>query len=87
MVEYDNDYIRNFFDKLDCEIKKEVEFTEKSLDENIKKINEFLKNIDMEIKEAEETGDENLFNMLVNRKQLILQRLNDLQVITDRIKQ
>ena len=73
-------------DTLEKHFKEVEEFYEKELAEaefeikkNLKIINENLKKIEDEIKKAEEEGDELAYQLAINKKQLILQKLQEFE--------
>jgi hypothetical protein len=86
MEEFDKDYVHDFLSNIEKIADEEIELTEENLELHIKAINKSLKTIEERLKAAEEEGDESLYNMELNRKQLILQRLNDLNILTEKIK-
>ena len=86
MEDFDKDHIKDLFNELEKKTLEEIELTEENLESHIKIINKFLNTIDESIKTAEEKGDEKLYNSELNRKHLILQRLNELEILSNKIK-
>ncbi len=59
--------------------KKELEEAEKEIRKNLEIINKHLAKVEDEIKKAEEEGDELAYQVAINKKQLILQKLQEFQ--------
>ncbi len=83
---YDKDTLKEYFDKLLETTENDLNLTEKELKEAFSKINKFLKNIDHDIKKAEEDGDELHYNMAINKKNIVLQKLKELENLSIKIK-
>ncbi len=59
--------------------KKELEEAEKEIKKNLQIINKNLQKVEEEIKKAEEEGDELAYQVAMNKKQLILQKLQEFE--------
>ena len=83
---YDNDVIKDYFEKLNDITEKEIKLTEENLNKQIELINNYLKEVENNLQKAEEEGDENLYNVEIIKKQLVLQKLSELQTLSSKIK-
>ncbi len=83
---YDKDSINEFLKNLDRLSEKELEATENEIKESLEKINKYLHKIEENIKKAEEEGDELLYNVEINKKNIILQKLRELEVLSLKTK-
>jgi Asp-tRNA(Asn)/Glu-tRNA(Gln) amidotransferase C subunit len=83
---YDKDSINDFFNKLSKTSDEELALTEQELEKSLEKINKILSKIDENIKKAEEEGDELLYNLEINKKNLVLQKIRELEVLSLKIK-
>jgi CHASE3 domain sensor protein len=59
--------------------KKELEEAEKEIKKNLEIINRNLAKVEEEIKKAEKDGDELAYQVAMNKKQLILQKLQEFE--------
>ena len=75
----EDNVIEEHFKELEEYYKKELEEAEKEIKKNLEIINKNLAKIEEEIKRAEEEGDENAYHVAINKKQLILQKLQEFQ--------
>ncbi len=83
---YDKDTLGEFFEKLSKISDLELTATEQELEESLKIVNKFLHKIEENIKKAEEEGDEMLYNSELNKKNLVLQKLRELEALSLKIK-
>jgi hypothetical protein len=84
MEEFDRDILGDLFREIDESVSKDIEKIEAVLEKYIQVVNKTLSEIDRRLKFAEEEGDEALYNLELNRKQLVLQKLNELEYISNK---
>ena len=75
----EEDNLDKHFKELEKFYEKELQEAEHEIKKNLKIINKNLKKIEEEIKKAEEEGDELAYQVAVNKKQLILQKLQEFE--------
>ena len=75
----DDDTLQKHFKDVEEFYKKELEEAESEIKKNLEVINRNLQKIEEEIKKAEEEGDELAYQVALNKKQLILQKLQEFQ--------
>ncbi len=73
------DIFKEQFEELEKYYRKELKEAEEEIKKNLKIINKHLYKVEEEIKKAEEEGDEKAYQVAINKKQLILQKLQEFQ--------
>ena len=81
MEEFDKDVLNDFFKNIEKETSTEINMAEEELKGYIDKLNSLLVNVEARLKAAEEEGDEALYNLELNRKNLVLQKISELEAI------
>ncbi len=81
MEEFDKDVLNDFFKNIEKETSNEIDIAEEELKGYIDKLNSLLANVEARLKAAEEEGDEALYNLELNRKNLVLQKISELEAI------
>jgi predicted ATPase len=84
MEEFDKDILADLFKNIDETVSKDIAETEAELEKYIQTVNKLLSEVEKRLKFAEEEGDEALYNLELNRKQLVLQKLNELESVRKR---
>ncbi len=82
MEEFDKDVLNDFFKNIEKETSNEIDIAEEELKGYIDKLNSLLANVEARLKAAEEEGDEALYNLELNRKNLVLQKISELEAIS-----
>ena len=82
MEEFDRDILGELFSEIDESVSKDIAEIEVVLEKYIQIVNKKLSEVDRRLKFAEEEGDDALYNLELNRKQLVLQKLNELEYIS-----
>ncbi len=77
----DEDSLQKHFKEVEDFYKKELEEAEVEIKKNLEIINKNLAKIEEEIKKAEEEGDELAYQVAINKKQLILQKLQEFEAL------
>ncbi|GEM_PF-5753533 len=83
----DKDPINDFLSKIEDDILVELPSIEVEIERNIASINSNLNLIEQSIKEAEEDGDQARYDLEVNRKLIILQKIEELNSISKKVKE
>ena len=73
-----DDPIEKYFNELEKFYSQSLKEVESEIKKNLEKINNHLKKIEDEIKRAEEEGDQKAYDLAIAKKQLILQKLQEL---------
>ena len=81
MNEFDKDILNDFFKDIEEKTSEDIRLAEEQLKDYINKLNSLLESVEEKLKLAEEEGDEALYNLELNRKNLVLQKLSELEAI------
>ena len=81
MNEFDKDILNDFFKDIEEKTSEDIRLAEEQLKDYINKLNSLLESVEEKLKHAEEEGDEALYNLELNRKNLVLQKLSELEAI------
>lgn len=75
----DDDVLKKYFNELEEYYETELKEAENEIKKNLEVINRNLKKIEEELRKAEEEGDEKAYQIAFAKKQLILQKLQELE--------
>ena len=75
----EKDSLDKHFEEVEEFYEKELKEAENEIKKNLEIINKNLKKIEDEIKKAEEDGDELAYQVALNKKQLIIQKLQEFE--------